>query len=145
MQKLLQKAVNSLQNAKIVEVAKVQINSQINDQNIEDDNDNEDYDEGCDCEGIMNLINDMVFDTLTISEEDYENTEYLCDIESVFDFATAILEALNVPDDEIDNYMCGTTLDDSFLDFEEDGEGGIEVTVNTPSLYEFLVDVQEAY
>ena len=149
MQKLLQKAVNSLQNARIAEVAPVKISIELVDTREDDDDDDydeyDDDDEGCDCEEILKQLNDASFEKLTISEADYESTEYLCDDEAIFDFATAILEGLNVPDEEIDNYMCGTTLDDCFLDFEEDGEGGIDVTVNIPALYEFLVDVEEAY
>ena len=142
MQKLLQKAVNSLQNARNLEVAKVQKEVEPQESYL---NDNEDYDEGCDCEAILNNLQDTEFGELYISLGDYENTEYLCDDERIFDFASGILENLNVPDDEIDNYMCGTTLNDSFLDFYEDGDGGIDITVNVPALYEFLIDIQAAY
>ena len=130
-----------MEKAKQAEVVvdKINLQNYITEEQVE-----EEYNEDCDCEEIMTTLTETVFGSITMDSNDYEATEYLCDDEDLFDYATAILEELNVPDDEIDNYMCGTLLDDSFLDFEEDEDGNIEVSVNIQQLYEFLIDIEEA-
>jgi len=142
MQKLLQKAVASLQNTKKAEVA-ANVNTTVISPELEYYN-QEDPEE-CDCEAIMTFLTNTEFETLTLTGECYDEIEYLCDDERLFDYVTAILEDLNVPDEEIDNYICGITLDDSFLDFDEQIGGDILVSVNTHALYEFLIDIQTAY
>lgn len=86
------------------------------------------------------LISDLDLDqTLEIDTFDLENVVYLSDDLDLNDFVEEILSTCGVTSDEIDDYLCETEIEDSFLNTFED-DGVTEFSIDKEKLLEFLRD-----
>lgn len=135
MQKFIKKAVESLEKQQVEQVPLLDEGESLF---FEE----EDYDTAY--SKASNLIEDQTFGVQDLDICDFEDMEYLCDNENIYDFVMQVLQDVGVIEDEIQNYLCETRFEDSFLDADIQGDD-VEVSVNIAKLTEYLVDNEISY
>ena len=110
-------------------------------------NEDEFYVDECDCDAPAFI--DDILDAISavgpimITDEAYNDLEYLEDDLEVCAFVETILQELDVDQETIETYLCETPFEDSFLLADEIGDN-FEISVHTGGLIEFYTTYLES-
>jgi len=104
MENLLQKAVLSLEQKQIKEIF------------VEDE---DFYVEKCDCQDLDELFKGILLDFGDLKISEINTADYIDENSDVLGFIMDLLNIIGIEEDEINNYVCETTIEDSFLDIEQ--------------------------
>jgi len=127
MKNLLEQAVLSLEQQKVKEIF------------VEDE---EFYVETCDCQDLDEMIKGILIDMGDLEIEEIDVFDYINENEDISEFVEDLLTSLGIEEDEIENYLCETTIENSFLDIEP-VDGFFLVTPNFKEVMAFYTTYLE--